>query len=388
MRRWLVLALALWSLAATAQPLDPGTIAKLLRHGPWPQAAIADPSNRVSGRPEAVAFGRALFVDARLSADGRVACVTCHKPEHGFGDGLKLGRGLAEATRNTQGLFDVRLNRWFGWDGGNDTLWGQSIRPILLPAEMGLTVAQAAAILRREPDLACGYRRAFARSPESVADEALLVDLGKALAAFQETLGGGRSPFDDFRDALAAGDRIAAARYPAAAARGAALFVGRAQCAVCHLGPAFTNREFHDIGVPFFTAGDQVDPGRHQGLRRLAENRYGLLGPYNDDPARATGLLSRQVAARHRNWGEFRVPSLRNVALTAPYMHNGSVASLRDAVRHYSELDESRLHADGDRLLRALHLSEAEIDDLVAFLDSLTGAEARAVKLAPPEPCR
>src|SRR5690606_7277578 len=146
------------------------------------------------------------------------------------------------------------------------------------------------------------------------------------------------TPFDAFRDALAAGDRTAAAAYPEAARRGLRLFIGRGQCSVCHLGPAFTNGEFHDIGRPHFAAPGRVDPGRHGGIARLKASALTRLGPYSDDDAQASAVHTRHVAQSHRNWGEFKVPSLRNAALTAPYMHDGSLATLAAVVRYYSEI--------------------------------------------------
>jgi len=362
--------------AAAAHPgtlLDftPGETRQILRHGPWPMPWAGDPSNRVSGHPDAVALGRRLFHDPRLSANGRVACTSCHDPKRGFADGRALSHGLAAVERNAPGLLDVRLNHWFGWDGAHDTLWGQSIRPLLHAAEFGGTAASVAAVVRGDAELACRYARAFGE-PVPANDETVLVAVGKALAAFQETLVSGRTPFDEFRDALEAGDRAAAARYPPAAQRGLRVFLGEGRCAACHLGPRFTNGEFHDVGVPFFVARGRVDPGRHGGIRALADGRYGLLGPFSDDPDRRTATRSRHVVLLHRNWGEFRVPTLRNVARTAPYMHNGSVPTLTDVVRHYAEIDERRLHADGERLLRPFPLDAAARADLVAFLDSLT----------------
>jgi cytochrome c peroxidase len=104
----------------------------------------------------------------------------------------------------------------------------------------------------------------------------------------------------------------------------------------------------------------------------LRENPHNLLGRFNDDATRKTSVGTRHVELQHRNFGEWRVPSLRNVALTAPYMHNGSLSTLHDVVKHYSELNEERLHAEGERLLKPLRLTPAEIDDLVAFLESLS----------------
>lgn len=354
----------------------------ILAHGPWPVPWQNDPSNRVSGQAAAIAFGERLFNDPRLSGPGTIACATCHAPGRAFTDGLPRAQGLAATDRNTLGLANVRLQRWFGWDGAGDNLWAQSLRPLLDPREMGSDFAGLAALVRADSDLRDRYRAIFGESPPSD-DEIVAVNVAKALAAYQETLVTGRTPFDDFRDALARGDAAAAARYPAAARRGLAIFVGKGRCNVCHLGPNFTNGEFHDIGIPFFAGPGRVDPGRHEGVRRVRASRYNLLGAFNDDPARRTATATRFVAQEHRNFGEFRVPSLRQVARTAPYMHNGSLATLREVVRHYSEIDEDRLHAEGERILRPLGLSATDLDDLVAFLESLTeyGRVAEAERL-------
>ena len=199
---------------------------------------------------------------------------------------------------------------------------------------------------RSDRRLSCGYHRAFGAAP-GADDTRVLVDLGKALAAFLETRVTGRTPFDDFRDALARNDAAGRARYPADAARGLRLFVGPGNCALCHFGPAFTNGEFADAGVPHFIEPGRVDPGRYGGIRRLRGSPYTLLGRFNDDPQRSTAAGTRHVRLRQSNFGEFRVPGLRNVALTAPYMHDGSLGTLADVVRHYATIDEERLHAGG-----------------------------------------
>jgi cytochrome c peroxidase len=132
--------------------------------------------------------------------------------------------------------------------------------------------------------------------------------------------------------------------------------------------------------VPFLAAPGRVDAGRHGGIKRLRTDRFNLLGPWNDDSsgAAAAAVKTRHVEPQHANFGQFKTPSLRNAALTAPYMHDGRLATLRDVVRHYSRLDMERLHTHGEQLLRPLRLSEAEIDDLVAFLESLTDPRAAA----------
>jgi cytochrome c peroxidase len=375
MIRILVLALLLAAPAIRAEEAPrfaPDEIAQLLRHGPWPPSFAPDASNRVSGNPAAAELGAALFFDARLSPDATLSCASCHDPARAWTDGRATGVGRRALARNAPSLADARLHRWFGWDGASDSLWAASLRPILAPDELAGTPATTAGLLRGDSGLSRCYARAFGRPAEEVADLALTVDAAKALAAFQETLATGRTKFDAFRDALASGAPDAGAKMPAAAQRGARIFVGRGNCALCHLGPAFTNLEFHDIGVPFFTPDGGADGGRHRGLAALRASPFTLLGDWNDDPSKASGVATRHVEAQHRNFGEFRVPSLRNVARTAPYMHDGRFATLGDVVRHYSRLDPDRLHSDGEAILRPLGLSDPEIDDLVAFLEALT----------------
>ena len=341
-------------------------IARILRHGPWPPPLAPDPSNRVSGRREAIELGEKLFFEPRLSGTGSMLCATCHAPFRHFQDSRARAFGLEPVDRNTPSVVNARFYRWFGWDGAQDSLWAQSLRPLLDPREMNATPAHVARTVRKLFEKE--YKAAFGRSaPQD--DEALLVDAGKALAAYQETLVSPRSAFDRFRDALEKGETPGG--YPVPAQRGLKIFLGKGNCTACHFGPLFTNGEFADIGVPFFVEPGRVDPGRQGGIDKLRSSRFNLLGPYNDDPSRAAALSTRQVQRQHRNFGEFRVPGLRGVARTAPYMHNGSLATLREVVKYYSELNEERLHADGERILRPLRLDAQEIDDLVAFLETL-----------------
>ncbi len=380
---------AVAALPAGAVDFTAAETRKILRHGPWPQTATPDPSNRASGNPAAIAFGRVLFFDTRLSASGSVSCATCHRPDAGWTDGRARSRGQRAVDRNALSLFNLRFNRWFGWDGAQDTLWAQNLRPLLDRREMGIGAAGAARLVRGDRTLSCRYRLAFGVAPGPDV-ERVFVDLGKALAAFLETLVTGRTPFDDFRDALARNDAAGRARYPDAAKRGLRLFVGRGNCAFCHFGPAFANGEFADAGVAHFAGSGRADPGRFGGIRKLRKSSYTLLGRFNDDPARTTAVKTRHVRLAHSNFGEFRVPGLRNAALTAPYMHAGSLKTLADVVRHYSTLDEERLHAGGERILRRLDLSAREQTDLVAFLESLTETEPRRDGAAIPgtSPCR
>ena len=381
--------------------LSSDEIAAIVAHGPWPVAFRPDPGNRFSGQPAAIELGRLLFADPRLSADGKRACISCHQPERGFADGL--ARSVAAhggpLDRNAQGLLDVRLQHWFGWDGAADSLWAFVLRPLGDDREMGAGPSVLTALMAGDPDLSSRYRML---DPDLDPDpNRLRVNIAKALAAYLETLESPRTRFDTLRDALARGDPGATTDYPSDALRGLQLFVGRGRCNLCHLGPAFSNGEFHDIGRPFMVDVSRPDPGRHAGVKAVLADPYNRLGrfidPIVDPTASAAGtaaprsasaapngnafddpaVRTRHLAPAHRNFGEFRVPGLRAALLTAPYGHDGSLPALADVVRHYSEIDLERLHADGESLLRPLRLDEQQSADLIAFLRTLSEPERR-----------
>src|SRR5689334_21290430 len=223
-----VLALLSFAIGASAQlQLTVQEHARILAHGPWP------PPARVSANAQAIAFGERLFYEPRLSGTGSVLCASCHVPYRHFQDGRATGFGLEALDRNTPSLINVAFYRHFGWDGARDSLAAQSIRPLLEAREMRSSAAHVAALVRAR--YAADYERAFGAAVPSD-DGQVLGKAGEALAAFQETLISGRTPFDEFRDALARGDEKAAASYPVAARRGAALFVGNAGCSACHAG--------------------------------------------------------------------------------------------------------------------------------------------------------
>lgn len=365
-RHWLVCLLLLPACCA-AVDFTADERARILSHGPWPPARVADASNRADGQPAAIDLGRRLFAERRLSASGEIACSSCHDPQRGFQDGRRFTRN----QRNTPALLDLAFMRWFGWDGAQDSLWAASLRPLTASDELAATPHQVLRLLRAEPGLGASYQAAFGALPDGEHPQ-LLLNTAKALAAYQATLVSPRTPFDDFRDAVAHGDATAAARYPQAAQRGLKLFVGDGRCWFCHSGPAFTNGEFADIGRPFFT-GQGADPGRWGGLKQLLASPFNRLGPYNDAGANDTrAVATRHVTMEPRHFGEFKVPGLRGLNATAPYFHDGSAATLGDVVDHYADLDESRLHADGERILRALRLTPQQRQDLVAFLESLS----------------
>lgn len=411
---------------AASRPPAPALLAfsaderrRIARHGPWPPPPSLDAGNALAGNAAAVALGQRLFFDARLSPDGRLACASCHLPGLAFSDGQPRSVGRPDPVlaasklqvpldRNAPSLWNAGHQRWYGWDGAFDSLWSQALHPLMAPREMAADAGHLARVIAEDADLSCRWRQVFGgprlrpaggngpvggSGPASggsnrsqLSDEGVAVDLAKVLGAFVASLVSGRTPFDDFRDALARNDRRTAARYPLAAQRGLRLFVGRGRCSTCHVGPLFSNGEFGDIGLPFFVRPGVVDPGRHAGITALRASPYNLLGPWADNTvsgAADAARKTRYVDQQQRNFGEFKVPSLRNVAATAPYMHDGQLATLGAVLDHYSTLDPERLHADGEQILQALHLSPDEHADLLAFLNSLSDPRAAQWRAAP-----
>ena len=344
----------------------------ILSHGPWPAAAADDASNRVSGKPDAIEFGTRLFFDQRLSGSGKIACASCHVPERNWSDNLQRGVGMAEVDRNTPSIINLRAGHWYGWDGAADSLWSQSLRPIVNERELAATPSHVAQLIREDEQLSCRYQKAFGVPPSTTDNDEVFVNVGKALATFQETLVSGRTPFDQFRDALARGDPPSAWRYSEPAQRGLALFIGKAACTNCHAGPNFTNGEFFTTGLSRFAPQGKPDPGRNEGVRELLKSRFNLLGPYNDDTSGASAARTRKVSMEKASVGEFKVPSLRNLVLTAPYGRDGSVETIAEVVRHYANLDPVRLHAKDGKPAKPLNLTAAEQTDLVVFLESLS----------------
>jgi cytochrome c peroxidase len=344
----------------------------ILSHGPWPALAQPDPTNRVSGQADAIEFGTRLFFDQRLSAKGTVACASCHVPERNWSDNLTRGVGMSEVDRNTPTLMNLAASRWYGWDGAADSLWSQSLRPILDERELAATPRHVAQLVRNDEQLSCRYRKVFGTPPSPSDDEAVFVDVGKALAAFQETLVSGRTPFDRFRDALAGKERPPIETYSEPAQRGLKIFIGKGGCTACHSGPNFTGGEFFATGLSRFAPRGQPDPGRRAGIRQLLESRFNLLGPYNDDKTGTSAARTREASLEKASFGEFKVPSLRNLILTAPYGRDGSVETVAEVVRHYASLDPVSLHAKDGRPAKPLNLTPREQTDLVVFLQSLS----------------
>jgi cytochrome c peroxidase len=308
--------------------------------------------------PEKVALGRALFDDKRLSADGKVSCSTCHQPDRAFTDGRTVAQGIRHraGTRNTPTLINSAYLTSLFWDGRRKSLEEQAADPLVNPVEHALgSHDELLATVRADAAYAAGFRAAFGVRPESIGIEHVV----KALAAFERTLVAGDSPLDRYRYA---GDSTA---LSAAQLRGLGLFAGRARCTACHtLGEEhalLTDQEFHTIGIGQARAQPRLAERTRRVVRMSEAGRN--LSILSDPEVAELGRFV--VTLKPGDIGRFRTPTLRNVALTAPYMHDGSVPTLAAAV-------EREVYYRGLEAGRPLVLTPQEKADLVAFLEALT----------------
>jgi cytochrome c peroxidase len=274
-------------------------------------------------------LGEMLFFDPILSRDSSISCASCHKPQFAFADNIALSPGVEGrlGNRNTPSAMNMAGRSSFFLDGRAETLEEQALGPIANPVEMDLPIEEAIKRLKRN----AFYNKAFNKlykeglSPKT---------LGKAIADFERTLEGTSTPFDQWAN----GDKNAISE---SAKRGHKLFIEKAKCFDCHLGPDFTFDDFKNIGL--YNQKDLNDAGRFNVTRDSAD------------------------------LGKFKVPGLRNVALTAPYMHNGSFKTLREVIDYYDNPSHFVTGSiNTDTLITPLNLSEQEKQDLEAFLHTLT----------------
>jgi cytochrome c peroxidase len=325
-----------------------------------------DPSNAYDTDPRAARLGRRLFFDTRLSANGALSCATCHPPGGSFQDRKPVAEGLGKLTRRVMPLAGVAYNTWFFWDGRRDSLWAQAVTPIENPLELGMTRAGVAGVVSAH--YRTDYEAIFGDLPDPpdadpTATTRVFVNVGKAIAAFVRTIVPTPARFDRWVAATLAGKAPdAEAALTASELRGLRLFVGRAHCTNCHAGPLFTNGEFHFTRVP----QPHGDRGRSDVILRVRSDELSCLGPFSDAPPDACGALRFADPDTRDTLQAFKTPSLRNVAVRAPYMNAGQLATLGDVLRFYR--DKVR----GMKEIAHADLSDGDLADLEAFLGTLT----------------
>lgn len=281
-----------------------------------------------------VDLGRRLFSDPILSRESTLTCATCHDPRRVFTDGRSLSVGVfgRKGVRHVPTLINRGYGQAFFWDGRAARLEDQVLQPIENPTELGLTVEEAIERLNGDRDYVSRFETAFARTPNAQ-------DLARALASYVRTILSGDSPVDQYFG----GDSEA---LRPEAREGLRLFRGKAHCTTCHLGSTFTDERFHNTGVAWRN-GEWLDAGRVA------------------------------VTGNEADRGAFKTPTLRDVALTAPYMHDGSFTTLDEVVDFYDRGGNPNPNLDAE--LRQLELTTAEKQALLAFLRALSGSIAEGL---------
>jgi cytochrome c peroxidase len=358
-----------------------------------------DASNHVADDTAAARFGRQLFFDEKLSANGKVSCAKCHLPVRDFQDDTPLGHGVGVTGRRTMPIAGTAHSPWFFWDGRTDSQWAQALGPLESGVEHGGDRTQyaryVAASYRKD------YERLFGRMPDltslpahagpngdsatRAAWQALPVarrgeitrvysNMGKTIAAFERRITFSPTRFDRY-----IATELAGARHTPADSlspdeeAGLKLFIGKANCTTCHNGARLTDDHFHNTGVPASLQVAGVDSGRTTGARQVVAGEFNCLSPYSDAKPEDCSELRFAVTEGDELVRAFKTPSLRNVAERAPFMHAGQLASLADVIAHYDRAPRAPF---GKSELKRLKLSAAERRQIEAFLRTLSAPPA------------
>lgn len=329
---------------------------------------------------EKIALGDKLYHDKRFSADGKVSCATCHEETRAFTDNLKVSKGFRDltGTRNAPTVINSAYMKTLFWDGREPDLEGQSKQPPINPVEGGLVNHEPIlTTIHSDPD----YLHAFKKVFNIDANRISMDHVSKAIASFERTIVSANSPFDQYQYG---GDKEA---LNSAQIRGLDLFRNKGRCVSCHrieqTQALFMDNRFHNIGIGFKTIQGQED----EIAKSFLQKKHAEKNMNSNDYVDITVLSNKRVSELGRfavtenptNVGAFKTPTLRNIELTAPYMHDGSLETLEDVLDFYNnggrvkETDPlSNFLAGG---IRPLDLNDKEIADLVSFLKALSSPE-------------
>jgi len=346
--------------------------------------------NKYTDNKEAIALGTQLFFDKRLSKDGNISCATCHKPATFFSDELTLAMGRDIGRRNTPSLHGAAYNDWFLWDGRKDSLWSQALAPLENPAEHDFSRTAITKLILSNNAYLETYTKVFGQpsdlAHQELPNEAhpngniqqikawksfsnvqrkqinqLFANTGKAIAAYVTTLKPLESRFDKYAQNINSQTQEEELLKPDEL-RGLRLFINKKSgCIGCHSGPLLTNQSFHNIGT-----GGKGDSGRAAAISRIQLDPFNCLGKYSDAAEDQCQELRYMQRDRHQLWGNFKTPSLRNVANTPPYFHDGRYETLAAVIDHYTDTKAAETH------LPAIELTAEDKLDLVAFLKTLS----------------
>lgn len=321
-----------------------------------------------------IALGNQLFHDKRFSIDGTVSCSNCHDDGKAFTDNLpvSVGNHGLTGTRNAPTVINAAFSKSQFWDGREPDLESQSKQPFLNPVEGGLSSHQPILdIVRSDPAYQSAFKEVFAVSGQQISID----HVAKAIASFERTLISGNSPFDRF---YFKGETTALNEQQQ---RGLALFIGQGRCVSCHIieqnQALFTDSRFHNIGIGINAIQQDVPPLTQAFLE--AKNKGGNVDKMVLTDKKTSELGRFAVNNAFNDIGAFKTPTLRNIELTAPYMHDGSLKTLKEVVIHYNNGGVTPANGKVNDFLsggiRPLNLTDAQVDDLVAFLQALTSPQ-------------
>jgi cytochrome c peroxidase len=336
--------------------------------------AITYPENNPQ-TPEKIALGEKLFNDKRFSSTGEVSCATCHDAKKGFTDSpLKVSEGINKltGTRNAPTVINSIYFETMFWDGRSPDLEDQALHPFVNPVEMGLKDHQPILdIVTSDAEYVAAFKSVFGKSGAQVT----MKEVTQAIAAFERTIVSGDSPFDRY---FYGGEVDALTEQQI---KGFDLFVNKGRCVSCHVieqtQALFTDNRFHNVGVGINDIQDEVPDlaSEYIGANFRAEEVD--VEVLTNKSSSELGRFA--LTTEFDDLGSFKTPTLRNIAATAPYMHDGSLATLRDVVVHYNN---GGVTVEGDPVndflsggIRPLDLTDEEIDALVAYMEALTSPE-------------
>ncbi len=357
-----------------------------------------DYSNAVADNLGAAEFGRQLFFDERFSHNSKISCATCHIPEQYFTDGLTTAAGAQAGVRNTPTLIGTAYSPWQFWDGRSDSQWSQALAPLENNIEHAGSRTQFAHIIFADkyyreryeeyfgsmPDLSDKKRFPAAAAPvdnqelknawqamtleDQKSISIIFVNIAKSIAAYERLLQPATSRLDNYIEGIIKNDSENIKSLNKNEIAGLRLFIGKAQCINCHNGPLLTNNEFHNTGI--LSAARQLPSlGRATGVRIVLADSFNCQGEFSDAQTKQCGNLhfvktGDELIATHK------VPTLRNVADTAPYMHAGQLNTLEEVIEHYNQAPLAMI---GHNEIKPLKLSRKEKKQLTQFLHSLSG---------------
>jgi cytochrome c peroxidase len=323
---------------------------------------------------EKIKLGDKLFHDARFSTTGEVSCSTCHAREKGFTDNLPVSEGINKltGTRNAPTVINAAYNMTQFWDGREPDLEGQSKQPPLNPVEMGLAdYGPILEIVRSDPEYAAQFKMVFGKTGNDITID----EVAMAIAAFERTIIAGNSPFDRYQYGGEA-DALNASQL-----RGLQIYTGKGRCVSCHrieqTTALFTDNRFHNIGVGFKRLRGKEAATATEFLKKKRAGADVDITVLTQENMSELGRFA--VTENGTQVGAFKTPTLRNIAVTHPYMHDGSLKTLEDVVTFYN--NGGRLEKDDPLTpflsggIKPLELTEEEQTDLVNFLEALTSPE-------------